>query len=69
MPYNTYTYETASRGTASVQDVLEVLKKEDTQQFLDNLEQWNCNMDNQMFDLIRYSSMYCKMDCKVLVDG
>ena len=26
-------------------------------------------MDNQMFDLIKYSSIYCKMDCKVLMDG
>ena len=26
-------------------------------------------MDNQMFDLIKYSSNYCKMDCKVLMDG
>ena len=27
MPYNIYTYENVSRGTASVQDALEVLKK------------------------------------------
>ena len=26
-------------------------------------------MDNQMFGLIKYSSIYCKMDCKVLMDG
>ena len=26
-------------------------------------------MDNQMFDLIKYSSIYCKMDCKVFMDG
>ena len=26
-------------------------------------------MDNQMFDLIKLSSIYCKMDCKVLMDG
>ena len=41
--------------------------------FLDNLENWDCilgkGMDNQMFDLIKYSSIYCKMDCKVLMDG
>ena len=55
-----------SRGTASVQDALEELKKEDRQQFPDNREQWNCNMDNQMFDLIRYSNSCCRMDCKVI---
>ena len=26
-------------------------------------------MDNQMFGLIKYSSVFCKMGCKVLVDG
>ena len=26
-------------------------------------------MDDQVFDLIKYSSIYCKMDCKVLMDG
>ena len=26
-------------------------------------------MKNEMFDLIKYSSIYCKMDCKVLMDG
>ena len=26
-------------------------------------------MDNQMFDLIKDSTIYCKMDCKVLMDG
>ena len=69
MPYNIYTYGNVSRGTASVKYALEVLNKEDKQQFLDNLEQWNCNIDNHMFDLIKYSSIYCKMDCKVLMDG
>ena len=28
MPYNIYTYENVSMGAASIQDVLEVLKKE-----------------------------------------
>ena len=40
---------------------------------LDNLEQWNCiigkGMHDQMFDLLKYSSIYCKMDCKVLMQG
>ena len=48
-------------------------KNDDKQQCLDNLEKWDCilgkGMDNQMFDLIGYSSILCKMDCKVLMDG
>ena len=58
-------------GACSIQDALDVLKKEDKLQFLDNLEKWDCilgkGMKNEMFDLIKYSSIYCKMDCKVLM--
>ena len=42
-------------------------------QFLDNLGNWGCilgkGMDNEMFGLIKCSSIYCKMDCTVLMDG
>ena len=73
MPYNIYTYENVRMGAASIQSALHVLKQEDKQQFLDNLEKWDCIlgkiMDNHMFDLIKYSSIYCKMYCKVLMDG
>ena len=60
-------------GACSIRDALDVLEKEDTQQFLDNPETWNCiignGMDNQMFGSVEYSSIHCKMDCKVLMDG
>ena len=40
---------------------------------MDNPENWDCILvkgtDNQMFDLIKYSRICCKMDCKVLMDG
>ena len=26
------------------------------------------SMDNQMFDFIEHSSIYCKIDCKALMD-
>ena len=73
MPYNVYTYGTVSMGAASIQSALDVLKDEDQQPFLDNLKKWDCilgtGMKNKMFDLIKYSSIYCKMDCKVLMEG
>ena len=69
MPYNVYTYENVNMGACSIQPALDILKDEDKKQFLDNLEKWDCvlgkGMDNQMFDLIKYSSIHCKMDCKV----
>ena len=73
MPYNACTYEHINMGACSIQDALDVLKPEGKQQFLDNLETWNCilgkGMTDQMFDLIKYSGIYCKIDCKVLMDG
>ena len=73
IPYNVYTYGNVTMGACSIQSALDILKDADKQQFLDNLENWDCilgrGMHNQMFDLIKYSSMYCKMDCKMLMDG
>ena len=52
-------------GAASIQSALDILKDDDGKQhFLDNLEKWDCvlgnGMDNKMFDIIKYSSIYCK---------
>ena len=73
MPYNIYTYEHVSMGACSIQPALDIIKDDGKQQFLDNLEKWDCiigkGMNDQMFDLIKYSSIYCKMDCNVLMYG
>ena len=73
MPYGVYTYENVTVGACTIQSALDILKDDDEQHFLDNLENWDCisgkGMNNEMFDLIKYSSIYCKMDCKVLMDG
>ena len=66
MPYNVYTYENVTMGACSIQPALDILKDDDKQQFLNNFEKWDCilgkGMDNQMYDLIKHSSIYCKMD-------
>ena len=73
MPYNVYTYGNVTMGACSIQSALDILKDDDKPQFLDNLENWDCilgkGMHNEMFGFIKYSSIYCKMDCKVLMDG
>ena len=56
-----------------IQDALAMLKDDDKQQLLDNIEKWDCilgkGMDNQLLDLLKYSSIYCKLDCQVLMQG
>ena len=73
MPYNVYTYENVSTGACSIQSALDILKDDDKQHFLDNLEKWDCilgkGMDYQMFDLIKDISIYYKTDCKILMCG
>ena len=69
MPYNAYTYENVTMGACSIQPALDILKDDDKQQLLNNIEQWECVLGNGMLGLIRYSSIYCKMDCEVLMYG
>ena len=73
VPYNVYTYENVNMGACSIQSALDIIKDDGKQHFLDIPETCDCilgkGMDNHMFDLIKYSSTYCKMECKVLMDG
>ena len=70
MPYNIYTYENVRMGAASIQSALHVLKQEDKQQFLDNLEKWDCilgiGMENQMFDELNIQVFIVKWIVKFL---
>ena len=73
MPYNIYIYENANMGAASVQSALHILSDSGKQPFLFNLVNGivilGKGMNDEMFDLIKYSSICCKMDCKVLTGG
>ena len=73
MPYGVYTHQHVDMGACCVQDALDILKGEDKQQLLDNIEEWGCvlgkGQDNQMCDLMKDSGIYCKRGCKVLMDG
>ena len=70
MPYEIYTGENVSMRACRIQDAIDVLKTEgDKQQFLDNIEKWDCVLGEGMFVLFKYSSIHCKMDRKVLMAG
>ena len=59
MPYEIHTYEHVSMGVCRIQDAIDVLKTEDDkQQFLDNIEKWDCVLGKGMFDFIKHSSTY-----------
>ena len=64
MPYGVYTYENVEMGACRIQDALDIIKDDGKQEFL-----LGKGMDNQMFDLTKFSSIYCKIDCEVLMNG
>lgn len=49
--------------------VLPYLKEEDKETFLNNITRWNLRRDDNTYDIIEYSSLYCEIDCKLLWDG
>ena len=58
MPYGVYTHQNVDTGACCVQGALDIiLKDENKQQLLDNIEKWDCvlgkGMNNQMCDLIQ----------------
>ena len=73
MPYNVYTYQNVPMGACSIQSALGIITDDGKHHFSNNLEKWDCilgkGMENQMFDLLTCSSIYCKVGCKVLMDG
>ena len=57
-------------GATSIHSALDTLSDSDKQPCLDNVEKWDCllgkSMDNQMLYSMKYPSIHCQMDCKVL---
>ena len=49
-------------------DYIKSFDSEKWEAFVDNAEKWKC-LDNDRVDIIKYSMIYCKLDCKVLNDG
>ena len=37
--------------------------------FFNNLDTWRCKNEDDSFDLLKYSQIYCEQDCKVLKKG
>ena len=69
MPYKLYTQDNIKKQFVPIEEALELIKDpKDARQFLINLTRWCCRRDND-FDIISYSSHYCKIDCEILYKG
>lgn len=68
MPYSVYTNENVDKRFINTNEMLESIDKKDKEQFLENVEKWNCG-DNEEIDIIAYSAKYCEIDVDVLKNG
>lgn len=44
-------------------------KKERQAKFWENIDKWGCRLSNGKIDILKYSAIYCLMDCEVLKKG
>jgi hypothetical protein len=68
MPYTLYNEENISKRYVPIQDALALIAEDEKEQFLNNIKRWNLQADHT-YDIIKYSSMYCEIDCKILCEG
>lgn len=72
MPYTLYTEENISKRFVPIEDALSILPQDEHEQFLSNLDRWTLKQEHEAqpcYDIIKYSSMYCEIDCKILCEG
>ena len=67
MPYTAYIKENIMKRFIPVDELIKHTGK-DTEQFLENIKKWDC-LDGDKVDIIKYSKIYCEIDCIVLYKG
>lgn len=69
IPYKLYTEEFVNAGgMASLEQLKRIPNFDDYGQLMKNLVEWNCQ-DEDRFDMLKYSSIYCKADVNVMKKG
>jgi hypothetical protein len=68
MPYNLYTQANIEKRFVSIEEALKIIADDEEIQFLQNISRWNLQVDDT-YDIIKYSSLYCEIDCKILYEG
>ncbi len=66
MPYHLYTQENVNKKYIKI-DTIEYDQKHE---FLQNCKEWGCyDEKTELIDIIKYSAIYCRLDCIVLYEG
>ena len=72
MPYKIYTQNNIKRRYIPILEAIHHVADKDRKQFINNIDKWKCRGPDHRFndfDIIKYSSEYCKLDCTVLHQG
>ena len=72
MPYKIYTQENIKRVYIPILEAIHHINHKDIDQFINNINKWQCRGEGHRFNefnIIKYSSEYCKLDCSVLHQG
>jgi len=68
MPYTLYTEDNIEKRLVPIDEALSLISDDEKEQFLHNIKRWELQ-SGECYDIIKYSSMYCEIDCKILHDG
>ncbi len=69
MPYNIYNKESVANRYYDIEEACKhILSEKDKQRFRNNIKNWKLDVDGK-YDIVRYSDLYCRMDCLVLFCG
>lgn len=69
MPYNLYNVEgNVEKRFIPLEECLSFVKPYQQDHYIQNCKKWNCLKFGNV-DIIRYSEMYCQIDCRILKQG
>ena len=68
-PYNYYNSERVKSTVGNIEEACKFLKPEQIDDFKKNIKNNACAIDEEHFDMQKYSEFYCKQDVRILHDG
>ena len=71
MPYELYNeIDVIKKQFVNIQYVLDTyLKDYEKEHFINNIKEWECENNNNEYDIIKYSKKYCEIDTLILMNG
>ena len=69
MPYQLYTQENIEKVYVPIYVSVPHIDDDNVSQFMNNIDKWGCRGEGHKhseFNILKYSSKYCEMDCHLL---